>query len=116
VHAYLDVEGLPDRGFYYLIGLLIDDGMARRQVSLWADREADQRGLWDAFLATIRGLGEEFVLYHYGSYEARFLKQMADRYGGDLGVIARLKLASRLGGVDLNFEDADALLEPGFPR
>ena len=87
---YLDVEGLPDREFYYLIGLLINDGTARRQVSLWADREADQRGLWDAFLAVIRGLGEEFDLFHYGSYETRFLKLMAERYGGDPEVIARL--------------------------
>ena len=47
-------------------------------------------GMWDAFLAVIRGLGEEFVLFHYGSYESRFLRRMADRYGGDPEVIARL--------------------------
>jgi len=90
MRAYLDVEGLPGRDFYYLVGLSIDDGTARRHVSLWADQEADERGMWDAFLAAIRGLGEEFVLFHYGSYEAQFLKRMADRYGGDPEVIARL--------------------------
>src|SRR5206468_2792184 len=35
--AYLDVEGLPDRGFYYLIGLRIPDGASFLQYRFWAD-------------------------------------------------------------------------------
>jgi transposase len=34
VRAYLDVEGLPDRDFYYLIGLAVE---GVRRSSLWAD-------------------------------------------------------------------------------
>jgi len=34
---YLDVEGLPDRDFYYLIGLRIGNGDSAVQHSLWAD-------------------------------------------------------------------------------
>src|SRR6266545_603598 len=30
VRAYLDVEGLPDRDFYYLIGLSVEDGAGGR--------------------------------------------------------------------------------------
>jgi len=44
VRAYFDVEGLPDRGFDYLIAC-----MSRRNVhvrsSFWADREMDERGI-----------------------------------------------------------------------
>jgi predicted RecB family nuclease len=35
--VYLDVEGLPDRDFYYLIGMRIGNGESAVQHSLWAD-------------------------------------------------------------------------------
>jgi len=35
--VYLDVEGLPDRDFYYLIGVRIGHGDSAVQHSLWAD-------------------------------------------------------------------------------
>jgi predicted flap endonuclease-1-like 5' DNA nuclease len=40
--VYLDVEGLPDRDFYYLIGLRIGNGDSAVQHSLWADTVADE--------------------------------------------------------------------------
>jgi predicted RecB family nuclease len=88
--VYLDVEGLPDRDFYYLIGLVIDTAAGRRQVSLWAEREADEPAIWASFLELVRGLGEDFVLFHYGSYETHFLRRMAGRHGGDPAVLARV--------------------------
>jgi hypothetical protein len=91
VRVYLDVEGLPDRDFYYLIGLSCDDGTLRRQLSFWADREADEPAIWAGFLSVIRQLGEDFVLFHYGSYETRFLKRMEARHGGDAAVLSRIK-------------------------
>ena len=40
---YLDVEGLPDEDFYYLIGLTVVDGETRdATLSFWADGEADE--------------------------------------------------------------------------
>ncbi|MCW5554037.1 MAG: hypothetical protein KIS67_18015 [Verrucomicrobiae bacterium] len=39
--VYLDVEGLPDRDFYYLIGLRVGHGDSAVQHSLWADTVAD---------------------------------------------------------------------------
>jgi predicted RecB family nuclease len=92
--AYLDVEGVPDEGLYYLIGLTVEDGAGRRHLSWWADRAADEPAIWAAFLGAVRELGEEFVLYHYGSYETEFLKRMEERHGGDPGVLARLRSRS----------------------
>jgi predicted RecB family nuclease len=40
--VYLDVEGLPDHDFYYLIGLRIGHGDTAVQHSLWADAVADE--------------------------------------------------------------------------
>lgn len=91
VRVYLDIEGLPDRDFYYLIGLSIRDGENERHSSFWADREADESVIWNAFLEAIRGLGEDFVVYHYGSYETQFLERMSERHGGDPELLARLK-------------------------
>ena len=77
--VYLDVEGLPDRDFYYLIGLRIGNGDSAVQHSLWADTLADEGKIWREFLA-ILGTVEKPVLIHYGSYETDFLKRMRERH------------------------------------
>jgi predicted RecB family nuclease len=77
--VYLDVEGLPDREFYYLIGLRIRNGDSAVQHSLWADTVADEGKIWREFL-TILETVEKPALIHYGSYEQAFLKNMSARY------------------------------------
>jgi len=79
--VYLDVEGLPDRDFYYLIGLRIGHGDSAVQHSLWADTVEDEGKIWREFLAILEPV-EEPVLIHYGSYETMFLKSLSKRYGG----------------------------------
>ena len=78
--VYLDLEGLPDRDFYYLIGLRIGHGDSAVQHSLWADTVADEGKIWRDFLAILE-TAEKPVLIHYGSYETSFLKRMAERHG-----------------------------------
>lgn len=78
---YLDVEGLPDRDFYYLIGLRIGNGSSAVQYSLWADTVEDEKKIWREFLAILETI-ERPVLIHYGSYETAFLQRMRQRYSG----------------------------------
>ena len=78
--VYLDVEGLPDRDFYYLIGVRIGHGDSAVQHSLWADTVADEGKIWREFLALLETV-EQPVLIHYGSYEKTFLKEMKERHG-----------------------------------
>jgi predicted RecB family nuclease len=78
--VYLDVEGLPDRDFYYLIGLRIGNGESAVQHSLWADTVADEGKIWREFLGILEAV-EKPVLIHYGSYETTFLKRMCERLG-----------------------------------
>ena len=87
---YLDVEGLPDRDFYYLIGLRIGNGESAVQHSLWADTVADEGKIWREFLAILETV-EKPVLIHYGSYEKTFLARMIERYGGPTGSISAVK-------------------------
>lgn len=77
--VYLDVEGLPDRDFYYLIGVRIGKGKSSLQHSLWADTIADEGAIWKEFLSILQTV-EKPVLIHYGSYETDFLRRMQERH------------------------------------
>jgi len=79
--VYLDVEGLPDRGFYYLIGIRGKTVESVVQHSLWADGPEDEARIWREFLAKLMEI-ENPVLIHYGSFESAFLKQMREKHGG----------------------------------
>ena len=79
--VFLDVEGLPDRDSYYLIGVRIKTVERIVQHSLWADTSADEERIWRAFLNILSGIDSP-VLIHFGSFETTFLKKMFDRYGG----------------------------------
>jgi len=79
--VYLDVEGLPDRDLYYLIGVRIRRDGAVSQHVLWADTTQDEQRIWTDFLAILKGV-ENPILVHYGRFETTFFKRMHDRYGG----------------------------------
>ena len=82
--VYLDVEGLPDRDFYYLIGLRIGNGESAVQHSLWADSIEDEVKIWRDFLTILETI-ENPILIHYGSYETTFIRHMHERYGEPQG-------------------------------
>ncbi len=78
--VYLDVEGMPDKDFYYLIGMRIVRSESTLHHSLWADNDADEKNIWNDFLCILSNV-ENPVLVCYGSYEKVFLKVMHERYG-----------------------------------
>ena len=80
---FFDVEGLPDRDFYYLIGVRLENKNGVERYSLWADSMQDEGRIWKEFLNILSG-ADHPTLMHYGSYETTFLKRMCDRYGGPL--------------------------------
>jgi predicted RecB family nuclease len=81
--VYLDVEGDPDRAFYYLIGMRIKNGDSYIRHSFWADEMSGEKEMWRSFLLTLAKIEHPHLL-HYGSYETTFLKRMKERYGGDV--------------------------------
>ena len=78
--VYLDVEGIPDRDFYYLIGMRFWTDRRMIQHSLWAADEFDEKRIWTEFLGVLSGV-EKPVLIHYGRFETIFLKRMRQKYG-----------------------------------
>lgn len=78
--VFMDVEGLPDRDSYYLIGLRYKTSTGMIQHSLWADRPDEEEKIWTEFLSILSGIDNP-ILIHYGSFETTFIKRMCSRYG-----------------------------------
>ncbi len=78
--VFMDIEGIPDRDFYYLIGLRVETAEGVVQHSLWADTAKDENLIWSDFLSILSEITNP-QLIHYGSYETIFLRRMCDRYG-----------------------------------
>lgn len=78
--VYLDVEGIPDRNFYYLIGIRFLGGTSPVQRSFWANDADGEEAIWREFLRAIGDIRNPQLIY-YGSYESVFLRNMKSRYG-----------------------------------
>lgn len=76
---YLDVEGVLDRDFYYLVGLRWRDADKDIKQSFWADTAAGEHKMWLSCLLALRLVNTPHLI-HYGSYETQFLKRMKERY------------------------------------
>jgi predicted RecB family nuclease len=77
--TFLDVEGMPDRNFYYLIGLRFESGGEHVERSFWADGLDGERAIWEVCLRELKAIGNAQIV-SYGAYETRFLRQMKARY------------------------------------
>jgi len=77
--VFLDIEGIPDQDFYYLIGLRYEKNGSYVQQSFWADERFDEKEIWISFLKVLATIDKP-QLIHYGSYETMFLKRMQKRY------------------------------------
>jgi predicted RecB family nuclease len=75
VRIHLDIEGSVERGTAYLIGMIIEDGVAERRFSFWADNEGQQEQILSGFLEVVEGYPDGH-LFCYGSFEVAFLKRM----------------------------------------
>ncbi len=78
--VFLDVEGLPDRDFYYLIGLRIRTAQKSVQHSFWAENADEEKMIWNNFLDVLLQIKDPQII-HYGSYEKTFLNRMRERHG-----------------------------------
>jgi predicted RecB family nuclease len=73
--VYLDIEGLPDRDSYYLIGALIVCEGQETFHSFWASDASQEPHLFIQLADTLRKL-PDFRILHFGDYEAVALKRM----------------------------------------
>ncbi len=104
VKVFLDVEGIPDEGFYYLIGMKVCNQSTEQVYSFWADNRSDEARIWNDFLSKLVSV-ENFVLFHYGSYDAKFMKTMFTRYGAIDGITEELVLKSSVNVLNYCYTD-----------
>ena len=79
VPIFIDVEGMPDRESYYLVGLRFESDGGLAESAFWADGPEDERAMWENCLRTLKSIGSA-QLVHYGAYETRFLRTMKKQY------------------------------------
>ena len=79
VEMYLDIEGIPDQDFHYLIGLMVQVGDVISFQSFWADSVEEEPYICQA---CIDAAGEfpTAPIYHYGSYEPRAFQHVARKH------------------------------------
>ena len=46
----MDIEGVPDRQCYYLIGVLVCQADTTTHYAFWADTARDERHIWQQFV------------------------------------------------------------------
>jgi hypothetical protein len=78
VRIFLDLEGVPDQGYVYLIGMIVCDGATQTTYSFWADTKEQERTIFERFLDVIARY-EAPRVFTYGGYERAFLKRLRRR-------------------------------------
>jgi predicted RecB family nuclease len=53
IELFVDVEGIPDRSFYYLIGLLVCENGEASYHSFWANDLVEEGRIWKSFLDAV---------------------------------------------------------------
>lgn len=79
VELFLDIEGIPDQNFYYLIGLIVYEGGKYSYYSFWANIIQDEEHILREFLKKASKYNEA-PIYHYGSYESKAIDKLAKKY------------------------------------
>jgi predicted RecB family nuclease len=89
VELVVDLEGVPDRGDYYLAGLLVCKGSEMEYQAFWADDAAGEAALWSALVEQMKAFPDA-PIYHYGSYEKKAFATLEKRHGKGGGLADRL--------------------------
>jgi len=89
--VFLDVEGIQDENFYYLIGLWFNEDGQYRKTSFWANNISEESSIWNNFVNLISDLDNP-CLMHYGHYETVFFKRMLLKYPSTTSAYPKISL------------------------
>lgn len=92
VNVYFDIEGIPDRNMYYLIGMLVQQDDYTEYRAFWADGQNDMSRMFEEFLDALP-VCEDRQIFHFGSYETTALRKIKGRLGS--GYLTRLEDVQR---------------------
>jgi len=75
---FIDMEGVPDGSFVYLIGLLVQQKDREQTYSFWADSRNEEMQMFKQFAQACSQFPAGHI-FHYGSYETRVLKRIGSQ-------------------------------------
>jgi len=75
IEIFFDVEGREESAFIYLVSLVVVIDGKVEEHSFWANRPEDEVDIFSKCLQVLKRY-DDYVLYHYGSYEVSYLKRM----------------------------------------
>jgi predicted RecB family nuclease len=75
VRIFVDIEGIPEEGFVYLIGIVVCDGERVECHSFWANDKNQEADIFNQFLGVVTRYDAPRI-YCYGSYEKTFITRM----------------------------------------
>jgi predicted RecB family nuclease len=88
IELFLDIEGIPDEQYEYLIGLLVcDETNSCKHYSFWADVREDEAKIWQQFMEMLDRYPDA-PIYHYGDYEVRAISTLTKRYESEIDIDA----------------------------
>ncbi|MBI2876366.1 MAG: TM0106 family RecB-like putative nuclease [Candidatus Tectomicrobia bacterium] len=82
VEVFFDIEGEQEQGVAYLFGMLVRRPDQEEHYSFVAHRPEEEGKVWREFLDLMASL-DDFVIYHYHTYEPLTLQRMKEKYGAD---------------------------------
>jgi predicted RecB family nuclease len=80
VELFLDIEGIPDEDFHYLIGLVVKTPDQLLEHSFWADSPEQEHAIFEQLMEEISRY-EAAPIFHYGSYDSKALRRASQKYG-----------------------------------
>jgi predicted RecB family nuclease len=78
VEIFFDIESIPDKNFYYLIGVIVKTDTSQTEHSFWANDVTEEQDIFIRFIDLL-SIHSDFVVYHYGSYEVQVLKRISKK-------------------------------------
>ena len=75
---YYDIEGVPGRRLYYLIGMLVVTETTESYQFFWAADESQQLSIFIEFLHAVTA-HPDATLFHFGKYERMVIQELAKR-------------------------------------
>jgi predicted RecB family nuclease len=79
---FFDIESDPIRSHDYLFGFLVRDSLGERYERQIAELPGKEPDMWQDFLHWISRLPENYIVYHFGTFERARLSALEQRYGG----------------------------------
>lgn len=104
-----DIESDPTQNIDYLLGILLKntESGATEYKSFFANDKLEEEKIWKEFLKFLDGL-DDFVIYHYASYERQVFNRLCLRYGAPSLMVEKFKNNT----IDLHRVVVDSVILP----